>query len=117
MAFIRTFTATRTRIDYEGIEAVVAYVIVDMQELLAADKMALYRPYGAAAVEKYGGRYLARGGKTIALEGDWTTERFTILEFETLDKAHAWHTSAEYLAARQMRAGAASIRMLAVEGV
>lgn len=94
-----------------------AYVIVDLQQLVDGDKMAAYRPHGAAAVEKYGGRYIARGGKLDSLEGDWGSQRIAILEFESLEQARAWYDSPEYAAARQLRGGAAAMRMLAVEGV
>jgi uncharacterized protein (DUF1330 family) len=94
-----------------------AYVIVDLEELTDAERMTAYRPHGAAAVEKYGGRYLARGGALAPLEGGWTSQRIAILEFESLEKAKAWHDSPEYRAARGMRAGAARMKMLAVEGV
>jgi uncharacterized protein (DUF1330 family) len=30
-----------------------------------------YRPLAAAAVEKYGGRFLVRGGRTETVEGGW----------------------------------------------
>ncbi|HEX7075629.1 MAG TPA: DUF1330 domain-containing protein [Hyphomicrobiaceae bacterium] len=94
-----------------------AYVIVDLQELIDADKLNAYRPHGAAAVKKYGGRYIARGGETASLEGGWTSQRITILEFDSLDQARAWYDSPEYAAARKIREGASRTRILAVEGV
>ena len=94
-----------------------AYVIVDLQELVDIEKMGSYRPHGAAAVEKYGGRYLARGGKTDGLEGGWSSQRIAILEFANLEQARAWYDSPEYVAARKIRDGAAHMRMIAVEGV
>lgn len=94
-----------------------AYVIVDLQQLVDGEKMSAYRPHGAAAVEKYGGRYIARGGKLDSLEGNWSSQRIAILEFESLEQARTWYDSPEYAAARQLRGGAAVMRMLAVEGV
>lgn len=94
-----------------------AYVIADLEELADPEKMAAYRPHGIAAVEKYGGRYLARGGELAPLEGGWASQRIAILEFESLEKARAWYDSPEYKAARGVRAGAARMKMLAVDGV
>lgn len=94
-----------------------AYVIVDLQEIIDAEKLNAYRPHGAPAVEKYGGRYLARGGQTASLEGGWTSERIAILEFDSLDQARAWYDSPEYTAARKIREGASRTRILAVAGV
>ena len=94
-----------------------AYVIVDLQELTDIEKMGAYRPHGAAAVEKFGGRYLARGGKTDGLEGSWSSQRIAFLEFASLEQARAWYDSPEYVAARKIRDGAANMRMIAVESV
>ena len=94
-----------------------AYVIVDLQELIDAEKLNAYRPYGAAAVQAYGGRYIARGGETVSLEGGWTSQRVAILEFDTLDRAKAWYDSPEYVEARKVREGASRTRILAVDGV
>jgi uncharacterized protein (DUF1330 family) len=34
------------------------------------------------SIYQYGGRYIARSGKTETLEGDWSPPRFVILGFE-----------------------------------
>jgi len=94
-----------------------AYVIVDLQEIIDPEKLNAYRPFGAAAVQKYGGRYLARGGETISLEGGWTSQRIAILEFDTLERARAWYESPEYIEARKVRDGASRTRIIAVAGV
>lgn len=75
-----------------------------------------YRELAAKAVERHGGRYLARGGEMGVLEGDWKPERLVILEFESLEAARAWYESEEYAAARDARAGAATMHMVAVAG-
>lgn len=94
-----------------------AYVIVDLQEIIDAEKLNAYRPYGAAAVQKFGGRYIVRGGETASLEGGWTTQRIAILEFATLEQAKAWYDSPEYVEGRKVREGASRTRILAVDGV
>lgn len=94
-----------------------AYVIVDLQEIIDAEKLNAYRPFGAAAVQRYGGRYLARGGETASLEGGWTSQRIAILQFDTLEQARAWYESPEYVEARKVRDGASQTRIIAVAGV
>lgn len=94
-----------------------AYVIVDLQDIIDAEKLNAYRPHGFAAVQKYGGRYLARGGETASLEGGWTSQRVALLEFDTLEQARAWYDSPEYRAARKIRDGASRTRILAIAGV
>lgn len=75
-----------------------------------------YRELAAQAVERHGGRYLARGGEMGVLEGDWEPERLVILEFESLEAAQAFYDSQEYRAARDARAGVATMQMVAVAG-
>jgi uncharacterized protein (DUF1330 family) len=62
-----------------------------------------YKKLAPSAVAAYGGKYLARGGKTETLEGDWSPKRLVILEFENTARAKGWLNSPEYRAARQLR--------------
>ena len=80
------------------------------------EQYARYRELAGQAVERHGGRYLARGGEMSVLEGDWQPERLVILEFDSLEAAQAWYESEEYAAARDARAGAATMHMVAVAG-
>ena len=78
-----------------------------------------YDRYKAAAPETiaaYGGRYVARGGELDVLEGDWSPPRLVILEFDDLEAARRWYRSSEYQAVKQLRDGAATMRLVAVEG-
>lgn len=93
-----------------------AYVVVDI-EVTAPEQYETYKLLAPPAIAAYGGRYLTRGGKTITLEGDWQPSRFVILEFESLERAQAWYDSPEYAEARQVRAGAATMQMVATEGL
>ena len=64
-----------------------------------------------------GGRFLVRGGELAVLEGDWQPSRLVVVEFESLEAAKRWYSSPEYQEAKKLREGAASLRMVAVEGV
>ena len=66
---------------------------------------------------RHGGRYLARGGTTLTLEGDWEPERLVVIEFESIEAAQAWYDSGDYRDIRQMREGAGEWRMVVVDGV
>ncbi len=93
-----------------------AYVIFDID----IHDSGLYKEYAAlapAAVEAYGGKYLARGGHVEKLEGDWTPKRLVILRFESVERAKQWLDSAEYTPVRRLRHQAASSNMVVIEGV
>jgi len=92
-----------------------AYVVIDIKVADPA-KMQEYRDLSTIAVSRHGGRYLARGGKTEVIEGDWQPERLVIIEFPSLQAAHSFYDSPEYVAARKARAGAAHFDMLVIEG-
>jgi uncharacterized protein (DUF1330 family) len=93
-----------------------AYVIVDIQ---VTDPVSYeeYKKLAPPIVAAYGGKYLARGGKTETLEGDWLPKRLVILEFESAERAKAWLNSPEYRAPRQLRHRTTKTNMVVVEGV
>ena|SRR5690349_2974740 len=93
-----------------------AYVIVDVDVLDAAE-FARYAELVPPTIARYGGRYLARGGRTVLLDGEPEPKRVVILEFPTLERAREWEASPEYAPARAIRRRAARVRMVAVEGV
>jgi uncharacterized protein (DUF1330 family) len=68
-------------------------------------------------VELYGGKYIARGGKTETLEGEWSPKRLVILEFENSEQAKKWWDSDEYRDARTMRQKTTNSQMVVIEGV
>ena len=93
-----------------------AYVIVDID----VKNPSTYKDYIAlapATVTAYGGRYLARAGKTEVFEGEWVPKRLVILEFESLERAKAWLDSPEYTPIKKLRHKAATSNMVAIEGV
>ncbi len=93
-----------------------AYVIVDIDVTDPAGYEA-YKQLAPSSVKIYGGRYLARGGNTETLEGDWLTSRVVILEFENTGQAKAWLNSPEYAPARELRHKYAHSKMIVTEGV
>jgi uncharacterized protein (DUF1330 family) len=93
-----------------------AYVIVET-DIHDAEQYERYRAASPDAVHSGGGRFVARGGELAVLEGDWSPSRLVILEFPELDAAKRWYDSPEYEEARRLREGAASLRMVAVQGL
>ena len=68
-------------------------------------------------VEKYGGRFIARGGKVETLEGSEEKRRLVLIEFPSFEKAREFYYSQEYQEAKKLRAGAASGQFLVIDGV
>jgi uncharacterized protein (DUF1330 family) len=93
-----------------------AYVIaqIDVQD---NDAYETYKAMAPAAIEAYGGKYIARGGAMEVLEGESDLPRTVILEFPDMDTARKWYDSPEYMAARKAREGAARTCFKLVEGL
>jgi uncharacterized protein (DUF1330 family) len=93
-----------------------AYVLVDIE---VTDPVGYeeYKKLAPPSLAVYGGKYVARGGKTETLEGDWAPHRLVILEFESVERAKVWLNSPEYRAARQLRHQTAKTNMVVIEGV
>jgi uncharacterized protein (DUF1330 family) len=93
-----------------------AYVIVET-DVSDPERYEQYKTAASAAVAAHGGRYLVRGGEQDVLEGDWRPPRLVVLEFEDLAAARRWYDSEQYRQARELRAGAARLSLVAVQGV
>jgi len=93
-----------------------AYVIVEI-DIVDPRGYDEYKNLAGATVEKYGGKYIVRGGKTETLEGDWHPKRIVVLQFESVQRAKDWLNSEEYREPRKMRQRTAKTNMIAVEGV
>jgi uncharacterized protein (DUF1330 family) len=93
-----------------------AYVIIET-DVHDPEQYEQYKAASPGAVAAGGGRFLARGGELAVLEGDWTPKRLVVLEFEDLEAAKRWYDSPEYREARALRAGAATFKGVAVEGI
>ena len=78
--------------------------VISRVDITNPDAYARYAAAATKAIANHGGKPLARGGRSEALEGK-ARARNVVLEFENYD------------AARALREGAAEIEMAPVEGV
>ncbi|KUM25099.1 D-fructose-6-phosphate amidotransferase [Mesorhizobium loti] len=92
-----------------------AYLIadVDITDMAMFDE---YRREVPATEALYGGRYLARGGATRVLEGDWEPHRLVIVEFPDMAALTGWYDSPEYARLKEIRFRCANTRIIALEG-
>lgn len=66
------------------------------------EKYPEYAALAKPAVEKYGGRYLVRGGQSQLREGEMR-ERHVVVEFESYEQAVECYESEEYAKALALR--------------
>lgn len=92
-----------------------AYLIaqIDVRDM---EKYLDYARRAGPVVAAYGGRFLAKAGKTVALEGPAPRQRNVIIEFPDLDTAERYYRSADYQAAKVFRDGGADAQFFLVDG-
>jgi uncharacterized protein (DUF1330 family) len=93
-----------------------AYLIVET-DITDPVQYEQYKAASPGAIAAHGGRFVVRGGETAVLEGEWRPKRLVVVEFDDLEAARHFYDSPEYQAARKLREGAASLNMVAVEGI
>jgi uncharacterized protein (DUF1330 family) len=75
-----------------------------------------YAPKAQAIIRAKGGKVLAGSNNVTMLEGA-PAKRIAIHQWESLEKAKAWHGSKEYKENRKIGEKYAKFRILAVEGL
>jgi uncharacterized protein (DUF1330 family) len=76
-----------------------------------------YMKLTPAILEKFGGRFIARGGETVVLEGPEEKNRMVLIEFPSLERVVEFYNSDEYQAAIEVRRNAAIASFIALDGV
>jgi len=98
-----------------------AYVIAEVEKdpTKTADPAAArkYAEEAPKSMALFGGRYLVRGGKVQAVEGEAPKGYFVMIGFDSLEKAHAWYSSPQYEAVKPIRQNSTKSRILIAEGV
>ncbi len=92
-----------------------AYVIADVN-IIDPKAYEEYKKTVPPTIAAYGGRFVARGGKTETLEGDWKPNRLVILEFESVERAREWWKSEEYRAPKALRQSVSRGSLILVAG-
>lgn len=92
-----------------------AYVIanIDVQD---PARYADYIKLTPGTIAPFGGRFIARGGRSETLEGSVPAKRLVMIEFETYEKAKAWYDSEGYRVAMAIRQSASTGSLMLVEG-
>jgi uncharacterized protein (DUF1330 family) len=69
-----------------------AYAIVDISEINDPATFKTLLPKAGQANDQFGGKFLARTEKIVALDGT-PPKRFVVIGFDSMDKAKAWDKS------------------------
>jgi uncharacterized protein (DUF1330 family) len=92
-----------------------AYLIGEI-EVTDAALYEEYRKQVLPVVQKYGGKFIVRGGTVDPLEGGWAPRRLVVLEFPSMAQAQKWYRSPEYAPLIAMRQKASKGRLVLVDG-
>ena len=92
-----------------------AYIVAHI-DIRDWDAYREYMRHTPRVVHKFGGRFIARGGETVTLEGPEETLRVVLIEFPSMDQAKAFYNSAEYAQTKILREGAGTARFVAIDG-
>ncbi len=67
-------------------------------------------------VEKYGGKFIGRGGTLEPLEGGWQPDRLVVAEFPTCEQAQKFCYSDEYEPLKAVRERTTDSKVILVDG-
>lgn len=94
-----------------------AYIIVDTN-VKDPESYEEYKALARPIAEKFGGRYVVRGGTMHVIDKDlWEPTRMVVLEFPDMDSALAFATGEEYAPVAELRHRYADSTLVVVEGV
>ena len=92
------------------------YVVCVYKNITNEEKLKEYAIKARAAVEKYKGKFLIRGGRSTSNEGE-NSPRTVVIEFTSYEKANAFYQSKEYQEAHSILKGYADRLHQTVEGL
>ena len=91
------------------------YVVCVYKSISSEEKLKEYAVKAKAAVEKYKGKFLIRGGKATTNEGT-KSPRTVVIEFPSYDDANSFYNSREYKEAHEILKGHAERHHQTIEG-
>jgi uncharacterized protein (DUF1330 family) len=98
-----------------------AYVVIEIDVVNQDAFFKEFVPVAIKTITDQGGKFLARGGKLVSIEGPAPSasedKRLTLVEFENMEKAQATFASPSYGEVRTIGNKHAKFRIVGVEGV
>lgn len=94
-----------------------AYLVADLK-IIHPEAFEEYKRLAKPMIEKFGGRYRARGGAMDVRETDlWSPHRMVIIEFPDMQSARAFFDSDEYASIKPLRTDNAESTLFMLDGV
>ena len=93
-----------------------AYIIVQIN-ITNKEPYKEYLKQVTPIVEKYGGKYIIRGGNCKTLLGKWDYERTVAIKFPSYDIAVEWYNSEEYEPVKKIRENNSNGNLIIIEGL
>jgi len=94
-----------------------AYVLVDTK-ISNLENYEIYKSKAKPIAEKFGGKYLTRGGEMDVVQNDlWSPTRLVLVEFPSIDNARAFHNSEDYADVKKLRLENAESTLVILEGL
>ena len=93
-----------------------AYLIANV-DVKDPDKYKNYTALTPGLIDKFGGKFVVRGGEHELLEGSLPLARVVVVEFADMDAAKKFYFSPEYQEALKIRQAAAESQAFLVNGV
>jgi uncharacterized protein (DUF1330 family) len=93
------------------------YQVVEIDPVNMDSYLKDYVPKAQAAIKAAGGKFLAAGGKTTAIEGEPPKPRIVIQQWDSLEKVQAYRNSAAFKDLLPLRDKLAKFRSYVVEGI
>ena len=91
------------------------YVVCVYKNISNEEKLKEYAIKARTAVEKYKGKFLIRGGRSISNEGE-KSPRTVVIEFPSYDEANSFYNSKEYQDAHTILKGYVERQHQTIEG-
>ena len=91
------------------------YVVCVYKNITNEKKLKEYAIKARTAVEKYKGKFLIRGGRSISNEGE-KSPRTVVIEFPSYDEANSFYNSKEYQDAHTILKGYVERQHQTIEG-
>ena len=92
-----------------------AYVIVQIN-VTNSENYKEYLKNVTSIVEKYGGKYIVRGGKKELMEGKWDYERTVVVEFPDFKSGLNWYNCDDYKPIKEIRKNNSEGNCIIIEG-